>query len=176
MAMALVLRPLLLIADEPTSGLDVTVQAQILRLLADLQRTMGMAVVLITHDLGVAAEVATRVVVMYAGLVVEEAPVRELFDETHHPYTARLLAAIPKPVPAASRSARLAVIPGTVPPATAWPSGCRFRERCPSAWDRCAEENPPLYRISATHVSRCHLADEPTRRVAERPVVTGRPA
>jgi oligopeptide/dipeptide ABC transporter ATP-binding protein len=169
MAMALVLGPSLLIADEPTSGLDVTVQAQILRLLSDLQRRIGMAVVLITHDLGVAAEVATRVVVMYAGLVVEEAPVKELFGEPHHPYTSGLLGAIPRPVPGSGQPAPLVVIPGVVPPAAAWPIGCRFRERCPSAWDRCARENPPLYQLTPVHFSRCHLADEPSRQVASTP-------
>jgi peptide/nickel transport system ATP-binding protein len=165
-AMALVRRPALLIADEPTSGLDVTVQAQILSLLSDLQRRMGMAVILITHDLGVVAEVATRVVVMYAGLVVEEAPVREIFSAAHHPYTEGLLRAVPRPEPVTDPAARLAVIAGTVPPSTAWPVGCRFRDRCPSAWDRCARELPPLYQLSKTHLSRCHLADEPSRRVA----------
>ncbi len=167
-AMALVLRPALLIADEPTTGLDVTVQAQILSLLSDLQRRIGMAVVLITHDLGVVAEVATRVVVMYAGLVVEQAPATELFAAPHHPYTEGLLRAIPRPEPGGGSSARLAVIPGTVPLATAWPEGCRFYDRCPYAWDRCARELPPLYQLSATHRSRCHLADEPSRRVTAR--------
>jgi peptide/nickel transport system ATP-binding protein len=167
-AMALVRRPALLIADEPRSGLDVTVQAQILSLLSDLQRRMGMAVILITHDLGVVAEVATRVIVMYAGLVVEEAPVGEIFGAAHHPYTEGLLRAVPRPEPVTDASARLAVIPGAVPPATAWPVGCRFRDRCPSAWDRCARELPPLYQLSSTHQSRCHLVDEPSRRVAFR--------
>jgi oligopeptide/dipeptide ABC transporter ATP-binding protein len=107
------------------------------------------------------AEVATRVVVMYAGEVVEEAPVGELFDRAHHPYTEGLLRAMPR---VGQRQERLAVIPGTVPPPTAWPVGCRFRDRCPYAWERCAVEHPPLYQIGAGHVSRCHLADEPERR------------
>ena len=160
-AMALVMNPALVIADEPTTALDVTIQAQILELLADLQRRLGTAVLLITHDLGVIAEVARRVVVMYGGEVVEEAPVGELFARAHHPYTEGLLAAMPRL--GAGRD-RLATIPGTVPPATAWPSGCRFRERCPYAWERCEREHPPLYDIGAGHTSRCHLAVEPERR------------
>jgi oligopeptide/dipeptide ABC transporter ATP-binding protein len=168
LAMALVLRPGLLIADEPTTALDVTVQAQILALLADLQQEMGMAVLLITHDLAIVATVASRVIVMYGGQAVEEAPVEELFAAAHHPYTEGLLRAIPRPDPESGRAGRLAVIPGTVPPATAWPSGCRFHDRCPFAWDRCRDEMPPLYALSATHASRCHLAAEPARRTAPR--------
>jgi peptide/nickel transport system ATP-binding protein len=160
-AMALVMHPALVIADEPTTALDVTIQAQILELLADLQRRLGTAVLLITHDLGVIAEVARRVVVMYGGEVVEEAPVAELFARAHHPYTEGLLAAMPR---VGAERERLAVIPGTVPPATAWPSGCRFRERCPYAWERCEREHPPLYDVGAGHTSRCHLAVEPERR------------
>ena len=160
-AMALVMHPALVIADEPTTALDVTIQAQILELLADLQRRLGTAVLLITHDLGVIAEVARRVVVMYGGEVVEEAPVAELFARAHHPYTEGLLAAMPR---VGAERERLAVIPGTVPPATAWPSGCRFRERCPYAWERCEREHPPLYAVGAGHTSRCHLAVEPERR------------
>jgi oligopeptide/dipeptide ABC transporter ATP-binding protein len=166
LAMALVLRPGLLIADEPTTALDVTVQAQILELLTDLQRQMGLAVLLITHDLAIIATIASRVIVMYGGQAVEEAPVEELFAAAHHPYTEGLLRAIPRPDPDGSRSGRLAVIPGTVPPATAWPAGCRFRDRCAFAWDRCRDEMPPLYALSATHSSRCHLVVDPARRTA----------
>jgi peptide/nickel transport system ATP-binding protein len=162
-AMALVMHPELVLADEPTTALDVTVQAQILELLAELRERMGMAMLLITHDLGVIAESTSRVIVMYAGEIVEEAPVGVLFDEPHHPYTIGLLKAIPEPTPA-DRGRRLAVIPGSVPPATDWPSGCRFRTRCAYAWDRCEHEHPPLYRIAAGHLSRCHLAEEPWRR------------
>jgi oligopeptide/dipeptide ABC transporter ATP-binding protein len=161
-AMALILKPAVVIADEPTTALDVTIQAQILELLADLQRQLGTAIMMITHDLGVIAEVARRVVVMYAGEVVEEAPVEALFAAPHHPYAEGLLAAIPR---LGARRDRLATIPGTVPPATAWPTGCRFRDRCPYAWERCATEHPPLYQIGAGRVSRCHLADEPARRM-----------
>ncbi|HET7621295.1 MAG TPA: ABC transporter ATP-binding protein [Gemmatimonadaceae bacterium] len=160
-AMALMMDPALLIADEPTTALDVTIQAQILELLAEMQERIGMSILLITHDLGVIAESATRVLVMYAGQVVEEAPVSELFAAPHHPYTEGLLAAMPR---VGAERERLAVIPGSVPPPTNWPSGCRFHDRCPFAWERCATEPPPLYRIGERHVSRCHLADEPERR------------
>jgi oligopeptide/dipeptide ABC transporter ATP-binding protein len=160
-AMALVLEPALVIADEPTTALDVTIQAQILELLADLQRRLGTSIVMITHDLGVIAETASRVVVMYAGEVVEEATAAALFAEAHHPYTEGLLRAMPR---VGQARERLATIPGTVPPPTAWPSGCRFHDRCPYAWERCIAEHPPLYRIGGGHVSRCHLAEEPERR------------
>ena len=161
-AMALVMNPALVIADEPTTALDVTIQAQILELLADRQQRLGTSIAMITHDLGVIAEVASRVLVMYGGEVVEEARVEALFDAPHHPYTEGLLHAMPR---VGRRQERLTVIPGTVPPPTAWPSGCRFRDRCPYAWDRCAREHPPLYQIGPGHTSRCHLADEPERRV-----------
>jgi len=169
-AMALVMHPALVIADEPTTALDVTVQAQILDLLADLRARLGTALLLITHDLGVIAESTSRVIVMYAGEIVEEAPVTALFAAPHHPYTRGLMAAIPRlddarAADGGARRPRLADIPGSVPPATAWPAGCRFRARCASAWDRCAAEHPPLYRVGERHVSRCHLADEPGRRV-----------
>jgi len=160
-AMALVMQPALLIADEPTTALDVTIQAQILELLRELQQRVGMSILLITHDLGVVAETCSRVIVMYGGEVVEEAPVGELFAGAHHPYTEGLLGAMPR---VGEPGGRLRTIPGTVPPPTAWPSGCRFRDRCPYAWERCAAEHPPLYTIGQAHVSRCHLADEPERR------------
>jgi oligopeptide/dipeptide ABC transporter ATP-binding protein len=153
-AMALACQPRLIIADEPTTALDVTVQAQILELLAALQREMGMAVLLITHDFGVIAERAQRVLVMYAGQVVEESPVQLLFSAPHHPYTQGLLAAVPR---LGMRRDRLAVIPGSVPSATAWPSGCRFRARCPHAFEMCGTD-PPLYQIGPQRFSRCHLA------------------
>ena len=164
-AMALVMSPALVIADEPTTALDVTIQAQILELLADLQHRLGTSIAMITHDLGVIAEVASRVVVMYGGEVVEEARVEALFAEPHHPYTEGLLHAMPR---VGRKQERLAVIPGNVPPPTAWPTGCRFRDRCPYAWERCEREHPPLYQIGAGHVSRCHLAEEPERRVRKR--------
>ena len=160
-AMALVMNPALIIADEPTTALDVTIQAQILELLADLTRRLGTSILLITHDLGVVAENCSRVVVMYAGEVVEEATTGELFAHAHHPYTEGLLGAMPR---VGGEAERLATIPGTVPPPTAWPEGCRFRDRCPYAWERCEREHPPLYQINASHTSRCHLAVEPERR------------
>ncbi len=161
-AMALVMNPALVIADEPTTALDVTIQAQILELLADLTKRLGTSILLITHDLGVVAENCSRVLVMYAGEVVEEALTSDLFARAHHPYTEGLLGAMPR---VGGQAERLATIPGTVPPPTAWPDGCRFRERCPYAWERCAVEHPPLYQIGVNHVSRCHLAVEPERRL-----------
>jgi len=160
-AMALVMNPALIIADEPTTALDVTIQAQILELLADLTRRLGTSVLLITHDLGVVAENCTRVIVMYAGEVVEEAATSDLFARAHHPYTEGLLGAMPR---VGGEKDRLATIPGTVPPPTNWPKGCRFRDRCPYSWERCETEHPPLYQIGGGHTSRCHLADEPERR------------
>jgi peptide/nickel transport system ATP-binding protein len=159
--MALMLSPALLIADEPTTALDVTIQAQILELLAELRARTAMSVLLITHDLGVVAESTSRVIVMYAGEIVEQAGVRELFAAPHHPYTEGLMAAMPR---AGEKRERLTVIPGTVPSPYDWPGGCRFHERCPYAWERCESEHPPLYQIGAGHVSRCHLAVEPGRR------------
>ena len=169
-AMALMMHPALLIADEPTTALDVTIQAQILELLAELQERVGMSMLLITHDLGVIAESASRVLVMYAGQIVEEAPVRTLFAAAHHPYTEGLLSAMPR---LGARRERLTVIPGTVPSPTEWPAGCRFHDRCAYAWDRCRVEAPPLYQIGTGHVSRCHLAAEPNRRQAPRAAVAG---
>lgn len=160
-AMALSCEPDLLIADEPTTALDVTIQAQILDLLADLRRRLGMAIMLITHDLGVVAEVCDRVVVMYAGEVVEQGTVAEIFTNPRHPYTQGLMDAIPR---LDRRDERLTVIPGMVPPATNWPQGCRFAPRCPHAWDLTREEHPGLFSISASHASRCWLEQHPERR------------
>src|SRR6266513_778152 len=160
-AMALIMSPALVIADEPTTALDVTIQAQILELLVDLQKRFGTSILMITHDLGVIAETASRVVVMYCGEVVEEADVTTLFGAAHHPYTEGLMHAMPQ---LGEPRARLNVIPGSVPPPTDWPTGCRFRERCPYAWELCEQEHPPLYQISESHMSRCHLAIEPERR------------
>jgi oligopeptide/dipeptide ABC transporter ATP-binding protein len=167
-AMALVMNPALVIADEPTTALDVTIQAQILELLADLTKRLGTSVLLITHDLGVVAENCSRVIVMYAGEVVEEAMTVDLFARAHHPYTEGLLGAMPR---VGGEKDRLATIPGTVPPPTNWPKGCRFRDRCPYSWERCEAEHPPLYQIGGGHTSRCHLADEPERRQHPHPPV-----
>jgi oligopeptide/dipeptide ABC transporter ATP-binding protein len=160
-AMALIMSPALVIADEPTTALDVTIQAQILELLVDLQKRLGTSILMITHDLGVIAETTSRVLVMYGGEIVEEAPVKVLFANAHHPYTEGLMNAMPQ---ITDSRERLNVIPGTVPPPTAWPSGCRFRDRCPYSWEKCEREHPPLYQIGEGHTSRCHLAVEPERR------------
>ncbi len=160
-AMSIANEPDVLIADEPTTALDVTIQAQVLEVFERIQDRTRSSILLITHDLGVVAENCTRVIVMYAGEVVEEATTVELFARAHHPYTEGLLGAMPK---VGGNEERLATIPGTVPPPTAWPLGCRFRERCAYAWERCEREHPPLYQIGAGHTSRCHLADEPERR------------
>jgi peptide/nickel transport system ATP-binding protein len=161
-AMALVCGPQILIADEPTTALDVTIQAQILELLEKLQAGLGMAIVLITHDLGIVAGTADRVVVMYAGQVVETAATPELFARPQHPYTEGLLASIPR----IDRPAdRLYSIPGNVPAATNWPGGCRFHPRCPFAWEKCRAEEPPLLDAGQTgHSARCWLVAEPQRR------------
>jgi oligopeptide/dipeptide ABC transporter ATP-binding protein len=163
-AMALICHPQVLIADEPTTALDVTIQAQILDLLGRLRRELNMAVLLITHDLGVVAGSADRVVVMYAGQVVETAATRALFATPRHPYTEGLLASIPR---LDQPRERLRSIPGSVPPATAWPTGCRFHPRCPYAWDKCRTEEPPLLETgTAGHSARCWLVAEPARRTA----------
>ena len=164
-AMALIMNPSLLIADEPTTALDVTIQAQLLDLLREAQRARGASMLLITHDLGVVAESAQRVAVMYAGQIVEEAPVAALFAAPQHPYTQGLMAAMPR---AGTRRQRLTTIPGTVPPPGAWPMACRFADRCAFAWNRCTTEAPPLHRLGEGRTSRCHLVDEPQRRAAVR--------
>ena len=167
-AMALVCRPKVLIADEPTTALDVTIQAQILELLDRLQAELGMAVILITHDLGIVAGTVDRVLVMYAGQVVETAPTPALFARPLHPYTEGLLASVPR---LDTPRRRLHAIPGQVPAATRWPTGCRFHPRCPYAWDRCAAEEPPLLDAGtgepASHGVRCWLLAEPERRTRQ---------
>ena len=154
-AMALACRPRLLIADEPTTALDVTVQAQILALLDDLKRETGTAIVLVTHDLGVVADHADDVAVMYAGRIAEQAPAATLFARPEHPYTAGLLGAAPGE---GARGERLASIEGTVPDLRAPPPGCRFAPRCPFAVARCGVEVPPLARVAEDHVSACWRA------------------
>ena len=154
-AMALCCHPRLLIADEPTTALDVTIQAQILDLLRHLKKQLSMAVLLITHDLGVVAETAERVVVMYAGKVVEEAPVRTLFHAPRHPYTEGLLRSIPR---LDERRESLPVIEGMVPNLLDLPSGCRFHPRCPRAERRCREEAPALRSFGEGHRVACWQA------------------
>jgi len=154
-AMALSCEPRLLIADEPTSALDVSVQGQIIELLGEIQARMHMAVLLITHDLAVVAQLVSRVIVMYAGVIVEEAPVRLLFEATAHPYTEGLLGSIRK---LARRGGRLSTIPGNVPDPFSVPPGCRFSDRCPKSFEKCRAAEPPLFDVSPGHRSRCWLS------------------
>jgi peptide/nickel transport system ATP-binding protein len=156
-AMALSCKPQLLIADEPTTALDVTIQAQILDLLAELKSEMGMAIMLITHAMGVVAEVAQRVVVMYAGQVVEEALVGELFAHPRHPYTQGLIRSIPRIDSALTKKGRLETIPGTVPKLIAPPEGCRFAPRCKFAMPACTQATPPLRQVAPGHKVACIL-------------------
>ncbi|MEO5509156.1 MAG: ABC transporter ATP-binding protein [Longimicrobiales bacterium] len=167
-AMALSCEPDLLIADEPTTALDVTIQAQILDLLGELRERLGMAIILITHDLGVVAEVCDRVIVMYAGQVVEHGTVEQIFSDPRHPYTEGLLRAIPR---LGQNTKRLAVIPGTVPSPSAWPTGCRFRTRCPYTFPLTAEEMPELFEVDGdpARLSRCWLEKYPEHRVTATP-------
>ena len=156
-AMALSCSPKLLIADEPTTALDVTIQAQILDLLAELKSEFGMAVMLITHAMGVVAEVAQRVVVMYAGKVVEQAPVAELFARPRHPYTQGLIRSIPRIDTAATHKPRLETIAGTVPKLIAPGAGCRFAPRCRHAVAACTQATPPLREVGPGHQAACIL-------------------
>jgi oligopeptide/dipeptide ABC transporter ATP-binding protein len=158
-AIALSAEPEILVADEPTTALDVTVQAQILEVLDRLQESRGMAVLLITHDLGIVAGRADRVAVMYAGQIVEEAPTTRLFANPSHPYTQGLFASVPR---ITGPLRRLTPIGGSIPAPTAWPSGCRFRPRCPKAFDK-SELEPPLLTVEPDHQMRCWLAEEPNK-------------
>ena len=160
-AMALACRPALLIADEPTTALDVTIQAQILALIVDLQKTLGTGLILITHDLGVVAQTAQRVIVMYAGKKVEEATVEALFENPRHPYTRGLMASMPAVATFGSNSdARLTEIPGMVPSLTNLPPGCAFAPRCSLTIDRCRAEYPPLQEFGGKHLAACWRAAE----------------
>ena len=156
-AMALSCNPKLLIADEPTTALDVTIQAQILELLNELKAKLGMAVLLITHDMGVIAETAQRVMVMYAGKVVEEASVKDLFKEPLHPYTQGLLRSIPRIDTAATQKKRLEAIPGVVPSLLNLPEGCSFEPRCPHAMPVCKDQEPVLKEVKRGHRVSCWL-------------------
>ncbi|MDE2707023.1 MAG: ABC transporter ATP-binding protein [Gemmatimonadota bacterium] len=156
-AMALSCNPDVLIADEPTTALDVTIQAQILALLESLQESLQMAIVMITHDLGVIAETADQVAVMYAGQIVEYAETQALFTRPRHPYTRGLLRSIPR---LDAEQERLDIIPGVVPDARVFPQGCRFAPRCPLADDHCRAEVPPLEEIEAGHWASCWKAGD----------------
>jgi peptide/nickel transport system ATP-binding protein len=151
-ARALACDPKLLIADEPTTALDVTLQAQILDLMRELKAASGAAIILITHDLGVVADICDEVAVMYAGEIVERAPVEELFASPQHPYTVGLLGSIPR---LDRRTSHLATIEGMVPNMTKPPSGCRFAARCPFVEDACTRTRPALAELSEGHWSRC---------------------
>ncbi len=153
-AMALACKPDLLIADEPTTALDVTIQAQILELLKELQRELGMAILLITHNLGVVAQFAQDVIVMYASRIVERASVAQLYTHSAHPYTRALLRSLPKP---GVREERLESIQGTVPSPLLYPKGCHFSTRCPEVLDCCADKEPPPIEIEPGHESVCWL-------------------
>jgi oligopeptide/dipeptide ABC transporter ATP-binding protein len=166
-AMALACNPMLLIADEPTTALDVTIQAQILELLKTLQAETGMAIMLITHDLGVVAEAADHVAVMYAGQVVEQADVFQLFEQPKHPYTKCLFDALPR---VDQDRGRLYTISGQVPSATNWPGGCRFHPRCPYMMkDVCPHRVPPLSLGGPQHPAACWLHDEQVMAKQKRP-------
>ena len=155
-AMALICLPALLIADEPTTALDVTIQAQILRVMADMQAELGTGILFITHNLGVVAEIADRVAVMYAGRVVEQGEVHAIFAAPRHPYTRALMASIPRPdLRARTPGERLAAIPGNVPLASAMPPGCAFAPRCPLAAPACREAVPDLVEAAPGHRTRC---------------------
>ncbi|WP_235890651.1 ABC transporter ATP-binding protein [Martelella alba] len=154
-ALAVACDPKIIIADEPTTALDVTIQAQILGLISELQKRLGTAQILITHDLGVVAEVADKVIVMYAGRRVEEASVYDLFDRPLHPYTRGLLGAMPRATSIEREDGRLTDIPGTVPPLFDLPKGCAFAPRCPAASKRCLEERPPFEEKTPGHWAAC---------------------
>ncbi len=162
-AMALACEPKLLIADEPTTALDVTIQAQILELMKELRQRLDMAILLITHDLGVVAEMADEVAVMYAGRVVERGPVKEVFESPQHPYTEALLHSIP--ILGMTQAEPLRVIRGMVPSPLNWPLGCRFASRCDYTFDRCLEEDPPLL-AAGEQQSACWLCESGQRPAA----------
>lgn len=156
-AMALACNPKLVIADEPTTALDVTIQAQIMKLMQVLNKKFNSAVLLITHDLGVVAEICERVIVMYSGQIVEEAPVMEIFKNPSHPYTRGLIQSVPD---MRQKKETLYSIPGAVPKPGSIKVGCRFAPRCEFARERCFNENPPIYDVSANHKARCFLLEK----------------
>jgi oligopeptide/dipeptide ABC transporter ATP-binding protein len=155
-AMAIACKPSLVVADEPTTALDATIQAEILDLLREMKKTLNLSLLLITHDLGVVAETADRVAIMYAGRIVEHGPVRAIFHSPQHPYTRGLLASLPGAV----RGQRLRAIEGTVPVLGSFPSGCTFHPRCPDRFEPCDGVPPPEYAVGEGHGARCYLHDE----------------
>ena len=157
-AMALACSPDVIIADEPTTALDVMIQAQILQLLADLRRQLNLSILLVTHDLGIVAELCDNVMVMYGGVLAEYAPVDVIYNEPRHPYTQELLKAFPDPT---KPTQRLASIPGAPPRLNALPPGCRFAPRCPLAFERCQTEQPPVYDLGNSHRASCFLVETP---------------
>jgi oligopeptide/dipeptide ABC transporter ATP-binding protein len=163
-AAALALKPDLIVADEPVSALDVSVQAQILNLLSELNETLGVAIVLITHDLAIVEHICDRAVVLYLGRVAEEGPVQQLFDDPEHPYTRALMAAIPYPDPA--RRLEKATVGGEIPSPIHPPSGCRFHTRCPVAIERCRQEEPALESYGPGHRAACHVSQMQREEVA----------
>jgi peptide/nickel transport system ATP-binding protein len=156
-AMAVSCRPKLLIADEPTTALDVTIQAQILNLMQNLKKEIGASIILITHDMGIIAEMAQNVIVMYAGKILESSHVEELFDNPSHPYTERLFESVPR-LDLTIKKKRLNVIPGIVPSLINPPRGCKFNDRCHKCLPRCLEDEPPLFEVAPRHLSRCWLS------------------
>jgi oligopeptide/dipeptide ABC transporter ATP-binding protein len=171
-AMALACDPDLIIADEPTTALDVTIQAQILNLMNRIQRSRGKALLYITHDLGVVANIADRVYVMYAGTVVEQGQTKQIFFEPSHPYTRGLLASLPV---RSKRGKRLHSIPGTVPDPARKPPGCPFHPRCPSALDSCRKTFPKMYDLGNGHLTRCPVLFEKAS-VSMKPEISAREA
>ena len=164
-AMAMVCRPKLLIADEPTTALDVTIEAQILKLMKQLRDEIGMSIIIITHNLGVVAELCDYVYVMYAGKIMEQAETFELFDHTAHPYTKGLMASIPR---IGSHVEHLHTIPGVVPNLLHLPKGCLFSNRCPYADDRCREERPEMYTVGEGHCARCFMLEQAGEEAGDR--------
>jgi oligopeptide/dipeptide ABC transporter ATP-binding protein len=156
-AMALACSPSLLFADEPTTALDVMIQAQVLELLKDIQKRLGLAIVLVTHDLGVVAELCDQVVVLYGGRVAEYGSVDQIYNSPKHPYTQKLLESFPD---IQRPGSALASIPGTPPRLTDLPPGCRFEPRCFARLERCRHQSPPLHEVAANHLAACHLLEE----------------
>jgi oligopeptide/dipeptide ABC transporter ATP-binding protein len=154
--MAIACKPSLVVADEPTTALDVTIQAEILDLLREMKKTLNLSLLLITHDLGVVAETADRVAIMYAGRIVEHGPVRSIFRAPQHPYTRGLLASLP----GGARGQRLRAIEGSVPVLGAFPTGCAFHPRCPDRFGPCTGAPPPEYVVGNGHGASCYLRDE----------------